>query len=299
MNYNTYNKEVEVNPANQPTVEQKRNLRVIEVERKLSDVVKSYIPSKNGQPVINPENFIKSALNFVKNLKNDNIDKNTIVSALLHCASDGLLPDGKQSTLIPYGGAFTYIPMYQGLIEIAYRGGAIQSLNTHIIYDNDTFEVQMGTEEKITHIPNMFETGNKIAVYAVATLNTGGKVYCCLRRKEVEAIKNEMINKLIKKEKSKQPDIRKKEEDEEAKRIASSPWTKYEDEMWKKTAIRRIYKMIPKSNNDIVQQRSPEEYEGYVPVIHDDFIDISHMKEAPATIKVTNVNATLEDITNA
>jgi len=188
MNYNTYNKEVEVNPANQPTVEQKRNLRVIEVERKLSDVVKSYIPSKNGQPVINPENFIKSALNFVKNLKNDNIDKNTIVSALLHCASDGLLPDGKQSTLIPYGGAFTYIPMYQGLIEIAYRGGAIQSLNTHIIYDNDTFEVQMGTEEKITHIPNMFETGNKIAVYAVATLNTGGKVYCCLRRKEVEEI---------------------------------------------------------------------------------------------------------------
>jgi len=298
MNYNTYNKEVEVNPANQPTVEQKRNLRVIEVERKLSDVVKSYIPSKNGQPVINPENFIKSALNFVKNLKNDNIDKNTIVSALLHCASDGLLPDGKQSTLIPYGGAFTYIPMYQGLIEIAYRGGAIQSLNTHIIYDNDTFEVQMGTEEKITHIPNMFETGNKIAVYAVATLNTGGKVYCCLRRKEVEAIKNEMINKLIKKEKSKQPDIRKKEEDEEAKRIASSPWTKYEDEMWKKTAIRRIYKMIPKSNNDIVQQRSPEEYEGYVPVIHDDFIDISHMKEAPEPIKVTNVNATLEEITN-
>ena len=298
MNYNTYNKEVEVNPANQPTVEQKRNLRVIEVERKLSDVVKSYIPSKNGQPVINPENFIKSALNFVKNLKNDNIDKNTIVSALLHCASDGLLPDGKQSTLIPYGGAFTYIPMYQGLIEIAYRGGAIQSLNTHIIYDNDTFEVQMGTEEKITHIPNMFETGNKIAVYAVATLNTGGKVYCCLRKKEVEAIKNEMINKLIKKEKSKHPDIRKKEEDEEAKRIASSPWTKYEDEMWKKTAIRRIYKMIPKSNNDIVQQRSPEEYEGYVPVIHDDFIDISQMKEAPEPIKVTNVNATLEEITN-
>jgi len=103
---------------------------------------------------------------------------------------------------------------------------------------------------------------------------------------------------LKKKEKSKQPDIRKKEEDEEAKRIASSPWTKYEDEMWKKTAIRRIYKMIPKSNNDIVQQRSPEEYEGYVPVIHDDFIDISHMKEAPEPIKVTNVNATLEEITN-
>ena len=121
--------------VNSLTVEQKRNLRVKEVEKKLSEVLKSYIPAKNGQPVINPENFIKSAVNFVKNLKNDNIDKQTIVSALLHCASDGLLPDGKQSTLIPYGGAFTYIPMYQGLIEIAYRGGAIQSLNTHIIYD--------------------------------------------------------------------------------------------------------------------------------------------------------------------
>ena len=299
MSSNTYNKEVEVSTVKPLTVEQKRNMRVKEVETKLSDVVKSYIPSKNGQPVISPENFIKSALNFVKNLRHDDIDKNTIVSALLHCASDGLLPDGKQSTLIPISGSFTYIPMYQGLIEIAYRGGAIRSLNAHIIYDNDTFDVQMGTEEKITHIPNIFEAGNKIAVYAVATLNTGGKVYCCLRKKEVEAIKNEMINKLIKKEKSKHPDIRKKEEDEEAKRIASSPWTKYEDEMWKKTAIRRIYKMIPKSNNDIVQQRSPEEYEGYVPVIHDDVIDMSHMKEAPATIKVTNVNATLEEITHA
>lgn len=278
MSYNTYNKEVEVSPANQPTVEQKRNLRVIEVERKLSDVVKSYIPSKNGQPVINPENFIKSALNFVKNLKNDNIDKNTIVSALLHCASDGLLPDGKQSTLIPISGSFTYIPMYQGLIEIAYRGGAIRSLNAHIIYDNDTFDVQMGTEERIIHNPNMLKNGEKIAVYAVATLNSGGKIHCLLKRDEIELIRSNQVKKM------KSPE--------------ESPWVKHEDEMWKKTAIRRLYKILPKSNTDIVQKRSPEEYERYVPVIHDDVIDISHMKEAPATIKVTNVNATLEEITN-
>lgn len=299
MSSNTYHTEVEVSTVKPLTVEQKRNLRVKEVETKLSDVVKSYIPARNGQPVISPENFIKSALNFVKNLRHDDIDKNTIVSALLHCASDGLLPDGKQSTLIPYGGAFTYIPMYQGLIEIAYRGGSIRSINAHIICDNDTFEVQMGTEEKITHIPNIFEAGNKIAVYAVATLKTGGKVYCFLRKKEVESIKTDMTNKLKKKKKSDNPTIRKKEEDDEAERIEKSPWTKYEDEMWKKTAIRRLFKIIPKSNNDIVQQRSPEEYEGYVPVIHDDVIDISHMKEAPATIKVTNVNATLEEITHA
>jgi phage RecT family recombinase len=287
---------VQLTPEQQK--EQKKNKRTLEVKSKLSDVVKSYIPVKNGHPVINPENFIKSAMTFVKNLKDDAVDKDTIVSALLHCASDGLLPDGKQSTLIPYGGAFTYIPMYQGLIEIAYRGGAIQSLNTHIIHDNDTFDVQMGTEEKITHIPNIFENGNKIAVYAVATLNTGGKIYCLLKRKEVESIKKEMTDKLRKKNKSNNQAIRKQEEDDEAKRIANSPWTKYEDEMWKKTAIRRIYKMIPKSNTEIVQQRSPEEYEGYVPVMHDDVIDISHMNEAPETKKVTNVNATLEEITN-
>jgi len=279
--------------------EQMKNKRTLEVSSKLSEVVKSYIPVKNGQPVINAENFIKSAMTFVKNLKDDVVDKDTIVSALLHCASDGLLPDGKQSTLIPYAGAFTYIPMYQGLIEIAYRGGAVQSVNAHIIYDNDKVDVQMGTEEKITHIPNIKEeNGDKIAVYAVATLNTGGKIYCLLKRKEVESIKAEMINKLKKKNKSNNPTIRKEEEKQEASRIENSPWTKYEDEMWKKTAIRRIYKMIPKSNTEIVQQQSPEEYEGYVPVMHDDVIDISHMKEAQEPKKVTNVNVALEEITN-
>lgn len=298
LNENEIMKESSVQLTPEQLKEQKKNKRTLEVKSKLSDVVKSYIPVKNGHPVINPENFIKSAMTFVKNLKDDAVDKDTIVSALLHCASDGLLPDGKQSTLIPYGGAFTYIPMYQGLIEIAYRGGAIQSLNTHIIHDNDTFDVHMGTEEKITHIPNIFENGNKIAVYAVATLNTGGKIYCLLKRKEVESIKAEMLNKLKKKNKSNNPTIRKEEEKQEASRIENSPWTKYEDEMWKKTAIRRIYKMIPKSNTEIIQQQSPEEYEGYVPVMHDDVIDLSHMTEVPEPKKVTNVNVALEEITN-
>lgn len=281
--------------------EKEKNRRINDVANTLSIVVKSYIPTKNGHSVILPDNFIKSAKAFVKNssvLKNIT-DNNTIVSALLHCASDGLLPDGRQATLVTYNGVLTYVPMYQGLIEILYRGGAVRSVNTHIIYDNDTFDVQMGTEERIIHTPNILKNGNKIAVYAVATLNTGGKVHCLLKRDEVESIKAEMINKLVKKKKSDNPSIRKEEEKEEARRIENSPWTRHEDEMWKKTAIRRLYKMIPKSNTDIVQQRSPEEYEGYVPVMHDDVIDVSHMKEAPEPKKVTNVNATLEEITHA
>ena len=285
MSYDTNTNEVAINPSKpltpQEQKEKEKNSRLNEVEKTLSIVVRSYIPSKNGTPVISPENFIKSAKKFVSNstVFEKTTDKNTIVSALLHCASDGLLPDGKQSTFVNYSGKLTYVPMYQGLIEIIYRGGSVQSVNTHIIQDNDTFEVLMGTEEKITHIPNVEKNGKKIAVYAVATLIGGGKVHCLLRREEIEKIKSEQIGKMTNQD--------------------YSPWVKHEEEMWKKTAIRRLYKILPKSSTDIVQQRSPEEYEGYVPVIHDDVIDISHMKEAPATIKVTNVNATLEEITHA
>lgn len=258
---------------------QKNGMRADEIGSELSIIVESYIPSRNGKPVINQENFIKSAKTFLRNF-DEITDKNTIISALLHCASDGLLPDGRQATLVTYNGVLTYVPMYQGLIEILYRGGAVQSVNAQIIYDNDTCEVQMGTEERIIHKPNIqSENGKKIAVYAVATLNTGGKVHCLLKRDDIERIKAEKIQKMNNPNKS--------------------PWVKHEDEMWKKTAIRRLYKMIPKSNTNIVQQRSPEEYEGYVPVMHDDIIDVSHMKEAPEPKKVTNVNATLEEITNA
>lgn len=280
LNQNEIMKEssVQLTPDEKRKKEKDRNIN--DIAKTLSIVVKSYIPSRNGQPIIVPDNFIKSAKALVRNspVFDKITDKDTIVSALLHCASDGLLPDGKQATLVTYRGKLTYVPMYQGLVEIIYRGKAVQSVNTHIIYDSDKFEVMMGTEERIIHIPDMLKNGNKIAVYAVATLNNGGKVHCLLKRDEIELIKSAQISKMNSPQ--------------------ESPWVKHEDEMWKKTAIRRLYKIIPKSSADIVQQRSPEEYEGYVPVMHDDVIDISHMNEAPEPRKVTNVNATLEEITN-
>ena len=72
-------------------------------------------------------------------------------------------------------------------------------------------------------MPNLDERGPLRAVYAVARMKDAERVFVVLGRQEVEKVRKA------------------------SKAGDSGPWVSWEEEMWKKTAIRRLCKYLPLS----------------------------------------------------
>jgi recombination protein RecT len=138
-------------------------------------------------------------------------------AALLECARLGLVP-GDTYHLIAFGRDVVGITDYKGEIELMYRAGMVQSIVCEVVYERDLFRFKPG-DEKPDHTVDWFDSdrGRMKGVYAsrVAILNRG----------EVEAIK--AVSKT-----AKRPD---------------SPWNKWEDRMWRKTALKQLTAWVPSS----------------------------------------------------
>lgn len=102
-------------------------------------------------------------------------DKTSLFLSCQRAAQDGLLPDGREGALVMYGNKVQWQPMIGGLRKRL--AGAGFDLRTEIVYENDTFDYDLGDEPRITHKP--FRAGDRGKVtdaYAIATnLATGEK----------------------------------------------------------------------------------------------------------------------------
>jgi len=115
---------------------------------------------------------------------------------------------------------------YRGFVELVNRSGKATILTAEVVYDNDFFEYEQGLNPVLRHKPAEGERGEKRGVYCIAkNLLANEKVYIYLARSDVEKIKA-------------------------ASKAASSdysPWNKWAEEMWKKSAVKRITKLLPLS----------------------------------------------------
>lgn len=146
----------------------------------------------------------------------------SIVEALTKCCQWELVPDGVQACLIPYGKELTFQPMYQGLLEVAYRTGIFKSIVSNVVYHGDLFEYDIGGDCYIKHqIDLIGKRDTPIAVYADVKLSTGGRMVKVMTVKEVKRIQNAAKNKSI--------------------------WSAYWDQMAIKTVIKQVFKLCPKS----------------------------------------------------
>lgn len=110
-------------------------------------------------------------------------DRRTLLMACTKCAQDGLLPDGREAAFAIFNTktkvgskdvwvkTVQYMPMIGGIKKRAMNSGHVTSLQGHVIYANDHFVWQQGTEEKLEHKP-LFpgERGAPIGAYAVAKI---------------------------------------------------------------------------------------------------------------------------------
>ena len=154
----------------------------------------------------------------------------SFLGAMMQAAQLGVEPNTPlgQAYLIPYrnhGSLECQFQLgYRGLIDLAYRSGEITDISAHEVYENDTFEYELGLDPKLKHIPALENRGNVILYYAVYHTKSGGYGFEVM---SLEDVKKHM-NKFSK-----------------AAGKGFSPWSTNFDEMAKKTVVKKLLKYAP------------------------------------------------------
>lgn len=178
----------------------------------------------------------------------------TLIRAAIMSAYDGLLPDGKQAVIVWRAMSYklpngqwaktkrleaSYMPMAFGLRMKIVAAGAARHIKATCVYANDFFEWEEGLNERLVHKPFLADetdipTGQQdqeqeaapdprgplLAVYSIAILPEGDKVFEVVPRREIMKIK--------------------------AKATTKDVWEgPFEAEMWRKSALRRHTKALP------------------------------------------------------
>lgn len=177
---------------------------------------------------IAPERVMKAALlAAIHTPKLLNCTQASFLEALMQAGSLGLDCSGTIGSgyLVPYGKTCTFIPGYRGLIDLARRSDQVFSIEAHVVYAQDDFIIEYGTDSKIVHKPYMKDDRRDeiTCVYAVAKLK-GGAV-------QVEMMTIADVKKI------------------QAMSAAGDkgPWKDHFGEMARKTVVRRIIKWLPVS----------------------------------------------------
>lgn len=148
----------------------------------------------------------------------------SIVLATAQAASLGLRPNtpSGEGWIVPYGKTATFVPGYRGLVFLATQSREITKVEARVVYALDAFEVRLGTDPAIHHVPRLDDKrGAPMAFYAVATFKDGTTQFEPMTVDQVEAIKNR------------------------SKAAKDGPWVTDFEEMGRKTVVRRLCKYLP------------------------------------------------------
>lgn len=121
---------------------------------------------------------------------------------------------------------------YRGLIKLARQSGEITMVYAHEVCANDKLDVEMGDAKRISHKPNVFgNRGPIVGYYSVVKYGNGETDFEPMSVAQIQKIRD-------------RSDGWKAFSDG---KIKSTPWSTDEEEMAKKTVIRRLIKRIPQS----------------------------------------------------
>jgi phage RecT family recombinase len=121
---------------------------------------------------------------------------------------------------------------YKGVIKLARQAGNVEAIYAHEVCQNDKIVCHMGTDKKLVHEPVLFsERGKVIGYYAVIKYKDGAFDFEPMSVQQVHAIRD-------------RSDAWKAFSEG---KIKSTPWSTDEDEMSKKTVLRRLLKRQPQS----------------------------------------------------
>lgn len=185
---------------------------------------------------LTPERVIRTALTAMRqNIDLTKCEPKSVVASLLQACELGLSVSNTlgHCYLVPFNNTkkgikeCTMIIGYRGFTQLAMRSGKVNPIQTFIVYEKEPFTISGGSYPRIEHtpLPPAARGEKKIGVYAVAPLKDGSSAHAFLWADEVEAVRKR------------------------SRAGEFGPWVTDPDEMWKKTAIRRLAKMLPLSTD--------------------------------------------------
>ena len=186
---------------------------------------------------ITPERFLGVFTMVLKSTPElANCSKESLIAAVVQTVQLGLTPGNiGHCYYIPFnnknkGREAQFVIGYKGIVELVNRCGKASLLSTEIVREGDEFECSMGLNPVLKHVPAWDGDQMPIkGVYCVAkNLVANEKVFVYLSKAEIDKVRAAS--------KAGQSDY--------------SPWAKWYEEMAKKTAVKRICKLLPLSVED-------------------------------------------------
>jgi len=159
--------------------------------------------------------------------------KQSLVNCMMQSCYTGLFPGSLQEAdYVPYKGVATFVPRYGGLVGLAEQTGMYSGFSANVVYEQDEFDFQEGSEPYLRHRKSLGaqkDRGERVAAYASCKSRTGTPIFVILTMDEIESIKKRSA----------------------ASGSKFSPWSNGQefdyDEMCKKTALKRLSKLLKKS----------------------------------------------------
>ena len=230
--------------------------------------IKKALPS-----VLTPERFTRMVLSAISSTPElANCTPKSFLGAMMNAAQLGLEPNTPlgQAYILPYKNKGILEAQFQigykGLIDLAYRSGEVEVIQSHVVYENDEFECEYGINTKLSHKPATSNRGNPIKVYAIFRTKSGGYGFEVMSMDDVK---------------------RHAEKYSKAYSSSFSPWKSNFEEMAKKTVLKRVLKYAP-LKSDFVRA-----------VIQDETIKSSiseDMYEVNNEIEYIDADATIIDV---
>ena len=185
----------------------------------MADKFKKALPSH-----IDVNKFISvGKLALYKNPKLLDLDRNSLWQTFLKAAQDGLLLDGREAAAVPYKSQVNYLPMVDGIIKLMHNSGNIKTISVDVAYTNDCFEYEKGSNAYVKHMPLLSgDRGERLAVWCYVKTTNDGEYIEIMDMKQVE----------------------------DCRKVAKSQnvWNAWYDQMAKKTILKRMAKLLPKSD---------------------------------------------------
>ena len=181
---------------------------------------------------VSPDRMIRLACTeFAKNPLLQKCTPVSVFGAIIQASQLGLeIGVLGQAYLVPYrnkkSNAYEaqFIPGYKGLISLARRSGEVTSIETNIVYANDRFDLKLGLETSVEHVPNLDgDRGAPRLVYGVAKFRDGGHHFEWMTMGDVNKIRAR------------------------SKASSNGPWVTDYEQMVRKTVIRRMANYLPMS----------------------------------------------------
>lgn len=224
----------------------------------LADFLESKVEDFRQVANVDSQRFMKMVKNAI--LRDPEIAEASARSVYLECmkaAADGLVIDGREAALVRFktnkrkkvGNQWqdnwqtevAYIPMVAGIMKRVRNSGEIASWSVELVFENEyksgRFEYRAAPDPYIRHDPLIVgDRGPVVAAYSAVRLRDGSYHYEVMTRDQLDSIKGRTKSR------------KKKNVNGEQVEEITGPWATDEEEMFRKTVIRRHSKRLPVSS---------------------------------------------------